>query len=149
MQRFGYMQSQADHTLFIKHSTQGKVTTLIVYVDDIVLKWNDDGERRSLKHSLPNEFKIKDKGSLKYFLNIEVARSKHGIFISQQKYIFDLLKETWSLGCKATYNPVEVNVMLGENSESPLMDKSRYQRLVEWLIYLFHTRQTLHMWLVW
>jgi len=32
------MQSQTDHTLFIKHSTQGKVTTLIVYVDDIVLK---------------------------------------------------------------------------------------------------------------
>jgi restriction endonuclease Mrr len=44
MQRFGYKQSQTDHTLFIKHSTQGKVTALIVYVDDIVLTGNDDGE---------------------------------------------------------------------------------------------------------
>jgi hypothetical protein len=43
-------------------------------------------------------------------------------------------------GCKATNNPVEVNVKLGEDSESPLVDKGRYQRLVGQLIYLSHTR---------
>jgi len=54
-----------------------------VYVDDIVLTGNDDGEIQNLKHLLANEFEIKDLGSLKYFLGIEVARSKYGIFISQ------------------------------------------------------------------
>jgi hypothetical protein len=54
-----------------------------VYVDDIVLTGNDDGEIQNLKQSLANEFEIKDLGSLKYFLGIEVARSKHSIFISQ------------------------------------------------------------------
>jgi hypothetical protein len=44
------------------------------------------------------------------------------------------------LGCKATDNPIEVNVKLGEDSESPLVDKGRYQRLVGRLIYLSHTR---------
>jgi len=136
MQRFGYKQSQADHTLFIKHSSQGKVTALIVYVDDIVLTGNDDGEMQNLKHHLANEFEIKDLGTLKYFLGIEVARSKHGIFISQRKYILDLLKETGMLRCKATDNPVEVNVKLSECGESPLVDKGIYQRL----IYLSHTR---------
>jgi hypothetical protein len=48
MQRFGYKQSQVDHTLFIKHPSQGKVTTLIVYVDDIVLTGNDDGEMQNI-----------------------------------------------------------------------------------------------------
>jgi len=113
MQRFGYKQSQGDHTLVIKHSSQGKVTALIVYVDDIVLTRNDDGEIQNLKHCLANEFEIKDLGSLKY-LGIEIARSKHGIFISHQKYILDLLKETGMLRCKATDNPIEVNVKLGE-----------------------------------
>jgi len=80
-----YMQIQADHTLFIKHSTKGKITTLIVYVD-IVLTCNDDGEIHNLNHSFANEFEIKDLGSLKYFLGIEVTRSRHGIFISQRKY---------------------------------------------------------------
>jgi len=76
MQRFGYKQSQANHTLFTKHSTQGKVTALIVYVDDIVLTRNDDGEIQNLKHRLANEFEIKDLASLKYFLGIKVARSR-------------------------------------------------------------------------
>jgi len=56
-----YMQIQADHTLFIKHSTKGKITTLIVYVD-IVLTCNDDGEIHNLNHSFANEFEIKDLG---------------------------------------------------------------------------------------
>jgi hypothetical protein len=42
-------------------------------------------------------------------------------------------------GFKATDNPVEVNVKLREDSESPLVDKGRYQRLVGRLIYLSHT----------
>jgi hypothetical protein len=127
MQRFGDKQSQDDHTLSIKYSTQGKVTALIVYVDDIVVMGNDDGEIQNLKHSLANKFEIKDLDNLKYFLIIEVARLKHGIFISQWKYTIDLLKETGLLRCKATDNPMEVNVKPGEIGESPLVDNVRYQ----------------------
>jgi hypothetical protein len=42
---FDYRQSRVDLTLFIKHSSQGKATTLIVYVDYIVLTGTDDEER--------------------------------------------------------------------------------------------------------
>ena len=76
-----WLQSQADHILFIKHSNQGKVTTLIAYVDDIVKTRNDVGKIQNLKHSLPNEFEINDLDCLK-ILGIEGARLKHGIFIS-------------------------------------------------------------------
>lgn len=79
---------------FVKHFTQGKITTLIVYVDNIVLIENNDEEIRNSKKSLANKFEIKHLDNLKYFLGIEVARSKHGIFIPQRKYIIDLLKET-------------------------------------------------------
>jgi len=119
---------------------KSKITALIVYVDDIVLISNDNGEIQNLKHSLDNKFEIKYLGSLKYFLGIEVARSRHEIFISQRKYILDLLKERGLLRFKVTDNPVEVNVKLGEVSESPLIDKGRYQQLVDRSIYLSHTR---------
>lgn len=78
----GYTQSQADHTMFYKHSKEGKVVILIIYVDDIVLIWSDHCELEALKKKLAEEFEIKDLGSLKYFLGMEFARSKEGIFVN-------------------------------------------------------------------
>ena len=33
----GYQQGQSDHTMFFKQSNNGRMTILIVYVDDIIL----------------------------------------------------------------------------------------------------------------
>ena len=52
-----------------------------------------------LEDYLSSEFDMKDLGRLKYFLGIEVNRSKQGIFVSQRKYVLDLLGETGMLGC--------------------------------------------------
>ncbi|KAH9768480.1 Integrase catalytic domain-containing protein [Citrus sinensis] len=93
MVRFGYNQSNSDHTLFIK-KRQGKITALIVYMDDMVVTGNDEEETEALQKYLSREFEMKDLGALKYFLGIEVSRSKGGIFLSQRKYALDLLHET-------------------------------------------------------
>ncbi|RDX87111.1 putative mitochondrial protein, partial [Mucuna pruriens] len=82
---------------------------------------------------------MKEIGKLKYFLGIEIAYSKQGIFISQRKYVLDLLKETRKLGCKTSRVPIEQNHKIG-CEESPIIEKSQYQRLVGKLIYLSHTR---------
>ena len=51
----------------------------------------------SLKSFLHDKFHTKDLGMLKYFLCIEVMRSKHEIFLSQTKYMLDLLSEIGKL----------------------------------------------------
>ena len=81
--KWGFKQSQGDHTLFIKHSSQVNIAALIVYVHDIVAT-DDLKTIVQLKKRLSKEFEIKDFGALKYFLSIEFARSKYGIFISQR-----------------------------------------------------------------
>ena len=43
---------------------------------------------------------MKDLGQLKYFLGNKVMRSKKGIYLSQRKYVLDLLSETGKLGAK-------------------------------------------------
>jgi len=63
-------------------------------VDDIIVTGDDIIEIKSLKEVLAREFEIKDLGSLRYFLGMEVARSKEGISVTQRKYILYLLKET-------------------------------------------------------
>lgn len=80
MRAFGYKQSNYDHTLFLKKKTC-KITVLIVYVDDIVGIGDDLEDRQTLQSYLAREFEMKDLGSLKYFLGIEVARLKNGFFL--------------------------------------------------------------------
>ncbi|RDY03473.1 hypothetical protein CR513_12941, partial [Mucuna pruriens] len=96
----GYMQSISDHTFFIKHSLDGKLTFLLVYVDDMIVIGDDEIEKLILKEKLATQFEMKELGKLKYFLGIKIAYSEQGMFISQRKYVFDLLKEIRNLRCK-------------------------------------------------
>jgi len=134
MRAFGYRQSNWDHTLFLKHRDE-KVTTLIVYVDDMVVTGNDPAEQAALKNYLSTEFEMKDLGSLKYFLGIEVSRCKSGIFLSQRKYVLDLLKETDMTACKPISTPLAEGMKLGIDRTQGSIDKGRYQRLVGRLMY--------------
>eukprot|EP00261_Vitis_vinifera_P039942 XP_019081185.1 PREDICTED: uncharacterized protein LOC109124071 [Vitis vinifera] len=97
-------------------------------------------EKHEVKQRLATEFEIMELGKLKYFLGIEVAYSTQGIFISQQKYMTDLLAEIGNIGCKPIFTPMDPNHKLGEAKEEPVVDKRMYQRLVGRLIYLAHTR---------
>ncbi|XP_019052185.1 PREDICTED: uncharacterized protein LOC109114293 [Nelumbo nucifera] len=139
MKKGGYTQSRADHTLFIR-KRNGKLTTLIVYVDDMVITGDDKEEIKRLKEVLAAEFEIKDLGQLRYFLGIEVARSKEGIYICQRKYILDLLQETDMLGCRPADTPIEPNHGVQESVGEDYLDKERYQKLVGKLIFLSLTR---------
>ena len=76
---------------------------------------------------------------MKYFLGMEMVRSKQGILISQRKYTLDLLKDTGMMGCKPRYTPLERNWKCLIKDNDPPVNKERYQRLVERLIYLFLT----------
>ncbi|XP_031280213.1 uncharacterized protein LOC116138659 [Pistacia vera] len=71
---------------------------------------------------------------------MEIARSKKGIVVSQQKYVINLLKETGMFGCKPADTPMYYTIKVGVAEGSAPVDKGRYQRLIGKLIYLSHTR---------
>ncbi|XP_019157606.1 PREDICTED: uncharacterized protein LOC109154224 [Ipomoea nil] len=128
-------RSMCDHAVFFKYTNVGCIL-LIVYVDDIVITGNDVVGIEALKSFLKEKFHTKDLGVLKYFLGIEVARSRRGIFLSQRKYVLDLLDDTGLLGSKPCETPMEQGVRLvageGETFDSP----ERYRKLVGKLNYL-------------
>ena len=139
MKKFGYKQSHSDHTLFLK-KVNNRMTCLIIYVDDMVITGDNEEEIRDLKEKLFKEFEMKDLGNLKYFLGIEVYRSKKGIFINQKKCVLDLLAEVGMLDCKPVDTPMAVNHKLQTSPEGETADRETYQKLVGKLIYLSHTR---------
>jgi Reverse transcriptase (RNA-dependent DNA polymerase) len=138
MKKLGYQQSNIDHTIFIQWKGE-KICILVVYVDDIVLMGNDPVEMKRFKASLAKEFEMKDLGELRYFLGIEVVRSKKGVILSQQKYVLDLQSDTGMLGCRPVNTQIDPNHKLSEEIGDQV-EKGQYQRLVGKLIYLTHTR---------
>jgi Reverse transcriptase (RNA-dependent DNA polymerase) len=110
--------SSFDSSLFTRHNTNG-TTVILVYVDDIIITDNNSREIDCIKNDLKQKFKIKDLGKLTYFLGIEITHSQKKLFISQRKYVLDLLKETDKLKCKPAKTPIETNIKFnnedGEN----------------------------------
>ena len=116
------------------------MTTLIVYVDGMIITGDDTEEISRLQEQLEARFEIKDLGGIRFFLGIEVARSQRRIFLSQRKYVLDLLAEVGLLDCKPTDTPIVHNHKLSQHTNQVPTDKGRYKRLVGKLIYLSHTR---------
>ena len=69
-----------------------------------------------------------------------MVRSKEGKFLSQRKYVLDLLIDARLLECKPMDTPIMQNHRLGEYLDQVPANKVRYQRLAGKLIYLSHTR---------
>ncbi|XP_014522704.1 uncharacterized protein LOC106779159 [Vigna radiata var. radiata] len=138
----GYVQSKSDHSLFIKRNSRD-FTTLLVYVDDIILAGNSMTEINHIKALLDNKFHIKNLGELKYFLRLEVARSKKGIHLCQRRYALDILKETGMLGCKPCSTPFLSDTSSLYKTDSYLDDPGSYRRLIGKLLYLTNTRPDL------
>ncbi|CAL8151231.1 unnamed protein product [Prunus armeniaca] len=79
----------------------------------MIVTGDDPDERKALQEYLSKEFEMKDLGTLKYFLGIEVSRSQQGM-----------------LGCKPVNTPIKENHKLGECTDHKPTNKEQYQRLV-------------------
>jgi len=106
MWKHEFSQNNLDHILFKKINKE-KTVTLIIYVNDMIVIENDEEKISELQRYLVSGFEMKDFSGLKYFLGIEIYRSKQGIFLSQKKYVLDLLVETGILDCK----PVDTSIV--------------------------------------
>ena len=70
-----------------------------MYVDDIILAGADLEAINQVRHKLQSLFKLKDLGNLKYFLGLEIAKSRQGITLSQLQYTLSFLDNCGFLVC--------------------------------------------------
>ncbi|XP_070054796.1 uncharacterized protein [Nicotiana tomentosiformis] len=135
----GYISSMNDYSLFTKVSSDSLIV-LAVYVDDILLAGNDVLEMNSLKSFLDSPFKIKDLGSVHYFLDLEISLLPQGYVMSQHKYTSDLLFEFHCQYFSHVMTPLDPSVKLVLDMGEPVSDPSFYRRLIGKLNFLQHTR---------
>nr|XP_016439422.1 PREDICTED: uncharacterized mitochondrial protein AtMg00810-like [Nicotiana tabacum] len=144
----GYKQSSYDHSLFTKHA-RGEIVIILVYIDDLLITGSSKELIQEAKGTLHNNFKIKDLEELRYFLGIEVMRSKDGILLNQMKYALGLISDLGLSGSRPVTTPLEVNLKLttidydeyvGGVNDLVLEDITTYEDLIGRLLYLTITR---------
>ncbi|GAA0155117.1 hypothetical protein LIER_38023 [Lithospermum erythrorhizon] len=89
---------------------------------------------------LNSAFYLKDLGLLSYFLGIQVIRSSNSLFLSQQKYIRDLLDKYGFVNCNSVPTPISPRTESAPLDAMPLPNASEYRQLVGALQYLYITR---------
>ena len=91
------------------------IIILLIYVDDILVACNNLEFVSKFKTFLHDQFKLKDLGSLKYFLGLEVARSSKGISLYQRKYVLELLAKASQLASTLVSSPMPSSQIIMES----------------------------------
>jgi hypothetical protein len=98
-------------TLFVK-KVEKIVLYVVIYVDDLLIIGNNESYIASAKKELKKGFKMTDLGHLHYYLGIEVIQNPKYVFISQNKYIEELLNKFAMVECNHVSTPVKHNLKL-------------------------------------
>lgn len=114
----GFVNSKSDSSLFI-YSHNGIQVYLLVYVDDLIVTGSDASFISKFILDLSRRFSIKDLGALHYFLGVEVIPTPAGLFLSQHKYIRELLERTQMTGAKEVSTPLPTRGSLVLHDGSP------------------------------
>ncbi|GJU65765.1 putative ribonuclease H-like domain-containing protein [Tanacetum coccineum] len=104
-----YRRGTIDKTLFIKKDKKD-IILVQIYVDDIIFgstkkSWSDEFEAL-----MKGRFQMSAMGELTFFLGLQVKQSQEGIFISQDKYVAEILKKFDFNSVKSAVTPMETKV---------------------------------------
>ncbi|KAL0428225.1 UNVERIFIED_CONTAM: Retrovirus-related Pol polyprotein from transposon RE2 [Sesamum latifolium] len=136
---FGFKQSSHEHCLFTMR-TDSYFLALIVYVDDVLLTGDSLDVLSPVKKYLDDLFIIKDLGPAKFFLGLKLTRSAHGTFISQRKYLLDIIHDCHLEDAKPAATPLPAGIKFDASSGSVLASPDCYRGLVGRVLYLGFSR---------
>ena len=117
----------------------GNTLIVVVYVNDLVITRNNLDLILRLKRQLVATFEMTDRVILHYFLGLQVFTLSDGVFISQYKYAFIILKCFKMDDCKTCATPFQLGLKLNKECSYPKVDTTLYRQLVSSVIYLTHS----------
>ncbi|GJU28250.1 retrovirus-related pol polyprotein from transposon TNT 1-94 [Tanacetum coccineum] len=135
----GFRRGTIDKTLFIKKD-KGDILLVQVYVDDIIFGSTKKSLCDELNCLMHKRFQMSSMGELTFFLGLQVQQKKDGIFISQDKYVADILKKFDFATVKIASTPMEPNKALIKDEEADSVDVHLYRSMIGSLMYLTASR---------
>ena len=130
-----FQQSNVDACLFMKTQESGAVY-IVIWVDDLVIAASNELDLSNIKQTLKRRFRMKDMGSLSWFLGIEFRVTEEGIHMSQSRYIKAILQKYGMEECNPRTTPCESRLdKYGSSVNNSAEDVRTYRGIVGSLIY--------------
>ena len=126
-------------TIFIKRE-DGELIAAQVYVDDIIFGSTKDELAYSFSKLMQAEFKISMIGKLNHFFGLQICQRESGIFISQSKYVKNLVKNFGLESASFVKTTMSQNVKLIVDLLGKSVDISLYRSMIDSLLYLTASR---------
>ncbi|GJS35761.1 uncharacterized mitochondrial protein-like protein [Tanacetum coccineum] len=134
-----FQRGQIDKTLFIKR-VKDDILLVQVYVDDIIFGFTRNEMCIEFKKMMHKKFQMISMGELKFFLGLQVTQKDDGIFISQDKYVDEILKKFSFSTVKTASTPMETSKPLLKDVEAEDVDVYLYISMIGSLMYIIASR---------
>ncbi|GJW94584.1 putative ribonuclease H-like domain-containing protein, partial [Tanacetum coccineum] len=135
----GFRRGTIDKTLFIKKN-KSDIMLVKVYVDEIIFGSTKQSMCTEFDDCMHKRFQISSMGELTFFLGLQVKQQPDRIFISQDKYVVDVLKKFEFLSIRTATTPVESNKPLVKDEDGINIDVHVYRSMIGSLMYLTASR---------
>ncbi|GJU03389.1 putative ribonuclease H-like domain-containing protein [Tanacetum coccineum] len=135
----GFRRGTIDKTLFIKKK-KSDIMLVQVYVDDIIFGSTKKSMCTEFEECMHKRFQMSSMGELTFFLGLQVKQQPDGIFISQDKYVADILKKFDFLSIRTATTPIESNKPLVKDEDGVDVDVHVYRSMIGSLMYLTASR---------
>ncbi|GJT93286.1 putative ribonuclease H-like domain-containing protein [Tanacetum coccineum] len=135
----GFQRGKIDKTLFIRRD-KGDILLVQVYVDDIIFGSTKKSLCTEFEKMMHKKFQMSSMGELTFFLGLQVKQKEDGIFISQDKYVTEILKKFGFTDVKTASTPMETQKLLLKDEDGEEVDVHLYRSMIGSLMYLTSSR---------
>ncbi|GJV59591.1 putative ribonuclease H-like domain-containing protein [Tanacetum coccineum] len=135
----GFKRGKIDQTLFIKKQKRD-ILLVQVYVDDIIFGSTNKDLCTGFEKLMKDKFQMSSMGELTFFLGLQVQQKEDGIFISQDKYVAEILKKFNYTDVKSASTPVDLEKPLVKDGDADDVDVHLYRSMIGSLMYLTASR---------
>ncbi|GJT83219.1 putative ribonuclease H-like domain-containing protein [Tanacetum coccineum] len=134
-----FKRGKIDQTLFIRKQ-KGDILLVQVYVDDIIFGSTNKELCTAFEKLMKDKFQMSSMGELTFFLELQETQKEDGIFISQDKYVAEILKKFNYTDVKSTSTPVDLEKPLVKDGDADDVDVHLYRSMIGSLMYLTASR---------
>nr|GEV38970.1 copia protein [Tanacetum cinerariifolium] len=135
----GFQSGKIDHTLFIKKE-KGNILLVQVYVDDTIFGSTNKELCKAFEKLMKDKFQMSSIGELTFFLGLQVKQKDNGIFISQDKYVAEILRKFDLTDGKSASTLIDTEKPLLKDPDGEDVDVHIYRSLIGSLMYLTSSR---------